>query len=523
MDSGDVMWPPLASVARRSEPGTERRSPGHVTPPAASPGGIAALAMATRVGFLPRAAVPPASGCGQLGGLAGTASERGNACSAAAAPPPAHVRRSRSLEPLNPLEEHEQPDPDRDHRAERERRAGELQLLAQAGTRLAGSLDEATTLRTAVALGVPGVADWCAIDLRDGQGTLRRRALLPSATAAPRALDDPSSPHVAAVLHGHRAHLYAGPRQGSATAPPDEDGRWLQPAGLTSALVMPLIARTEPLGVLSLGRAAPRPPYSPDDLALAEALAERVALALENARLYRATLAAVAVRDQVVSIASHELRTPLTSLIGFAYLVPHAATQGADAIAALSAQITQQARRLNMLVGQLLDVTRLQRGPFALERQPLDFTALVAQVVDAFRVTLATENAHAIMVERPDTPLILNADGPRLEQVLVNLLTNAVKYSPPGSPITVRLAVQDGQAVLTVADQGIGIPADAQARLFEPFYRAQNVPAQSSGFGIGLYLVHQTVERHGGHVEVDSTEDQGTTIRIMLPLAEEAT
>ena len=103
--------------------------------------------------------------------------------------------------------------------------------------------------------------------------------------------------------------------------------------------------------------------------------------------------------------------------------------------------------------------------------------------------------------------------------MLLNLLSNAAKYSPPGSPITVTLAAQAAEAMMTVADHGIGIPHEAQARLAEPFYRAGDVPAQSSGFGIGLYVARQIVARHRGRLHIDSTEGRGTTVRVVLPLA----
>jgi signal transduction histidine kinase len=110
------------------------------------------------------------------------------------------------------------------------------------------------------------------------------------------------------------------------------------------------------------------------------------------------------------------------------------------------------------------------------------------------------------------------ADPSRLEAVLHNLLSNAVKYSPAGSTIRVRVARQDGAAVVEVADEGIGIPAEAQARLFEPFYRAGNVGPTASGFGLGLYIVQEIVQRHGGRVEVESAEGRGTALRVVLPL-----
>jgi len=241
------------------------------------------------------------------------------------------------------------------------------------------------------------------------------------------------------------------------------------------------------------------------------------ALAAEQAARAEAE-AALATREHFLSIAAHELRTPLTALLGYAYLLPAVLTRGTGHALKMTAHITHQAQRLNTVVTQLLDVARLQRGLFALERQALDLAALVAQVVTAFQTLAEVASQHQMVLHGVDTPVWVLGDGSRLEQVLTNLLSNAVKYSPAGGTVAVHLAVEDGQAVLEVHDRGIGIPQAAQARLGEPFYRASNVGAGTSGFGLGLYLVHQIVARHGGQLAVQSAEGQGTTVRVVLPL-----
>ena len=246
-----------------------------------------------------------------------------------------------------------------------------------------------------------------------------------------------------------------------------------------------------------------------------------VAQALAAAQAARAEAeAALTTREQFLSIAAHELRTPLTALLGYAQLLPSAVRQGRGNVENMMTHLTQQAQRLNSLVNQLLDVTRLQRGPFALDRQVLDLAALVAQVVAAFETLAAAAAQHQVELQRPDGPVWVLGDGPRLEQVLTNLLSNALKYSPAGGVVAVHVAVAEGWALVDVTDQGIGIPQAAHARLFEPFYRASNVGAGTSGFGLGLYVVHEIVRRHDGRVEVASAESQGTTVRLRLPLAD---
>lgn len=193
------------------------------------------------------------------------------------------------------------------------------------------------------------------------------------------------------------------------------------------------------------------------------------------------------------------------------------AAQGADPLARMSERITQQAQRLSRLIEQLLDVSRLQQGQFVIEPTSTDLAALVAQVVDDVRATQPPDTRHPIAVQRPDAPVLIMGDPHRLEQVLQNLLSNAVKYSPQGGQVQVRVGQTATDTVVEVSDQGIGIPAAAQAQLFEPFFRASNVGTQASGFGLGLHIVCEIVQRHGGRIEVESTEGRGSTFRVVLP------
>ena len=265
----------------------------------------------------------------------------------------------------------------------------------------------------------------------------------------------------------------------------------------------------------------------PADGSLVE-IAERKRAEEECKRLYQASEqarqaaeTALEVRNQLLSIASHELRAPLTPLLGYSRLLRQAQAPDGRHRRLVEA-IEYQVRRLNTLIGTLFDVARLQHGPFTLEPRHLDLAALVAYVVDEFRLTLpaADGSGHTVTLLRPDEPLPVLGDASLLEAVLHNLRRNAVNYSPAGGMVRVRVVQQDGGAVLEVADAGIGIPTEAQARLFEPFYRVVNVGPRTSGFGLGLPIVQEIVQRHGGHVAVTSTEGQGTTVRMVLPLRE---
>jgi PAS domain S-box-containing protein len=229
-------------------------------------------------------------------------------------------------------------------------------------------------------------------------------------------------------------------------------------------------------------------------------------------------------KDQFITVAAHELRTPLTAILGFASMLtvqtrlgrgPELADWQQEAIG----EIEEASARMNTLVKDLLDVTRIQAGRLELELAPLDLGATVRRC--AARFQLSTQH-HTITVQVPEEPVLLLADGPRLEQVLGNLLGNAIKYSPQGGPvaITVQANRERGWAEVRIQDSGIGIPTDQQPLLFRRFVRASNVHDNHiAGTGLGLYVCRELVERHGGHIWFESAEDIGTTFFITLPLA----
>jgi len=230
--------------------------------------------------------------------------------------------------------------------------------------------------------------------------------------------------------------------------------------------------------------------------------------------------AALRLRDQFLSIAAHELRTPITVLLGSVQAVQRRGSreQTLDARYQRSLHvIEQQASRLADLITDLLDISRIQAGQFVLRRAPFDLTTLVQTVVAETQPTL---ERHTLLLQHPPEELMLNGDALRLEQVLRNLLDNAIKYSPEGGTITIRLGQQGTNVVASVSDEGIGIPQLAREQLFQRFFRAGNARAeQIMGLGLGLYVVHEIVTHHGGTVEVQSSEGIGSTFTICLPTA----
>jgi signal transduction histidine kinase len=228
-------------------------------------------------------------------------------------------------------------------------------------------------------------------------------------------------------------------------------------------------------------------------------------------------------KDEFIGVAAHELRNPIAALKGFATMLVYQTARGKGA--KLSGwqqeaieEIEQATTRLDKLTEDLLDVTRLQAGRLALTPKPTDLVTLTRHMMAQVHMTTSQ---HTFSLETELSSLIVEIDQGRIEQVLGNLLSNAVKYSPQRGPIELTLheEVEPHVALLTIRDRGMGIPAHQQARIFGRFVRAENARASEiTGTGLGLYLSRELVERHGGRLWFESTEGEGTTFFLTLPL-----
>lgn len=233
--------------------------------------------------------------------------------------------------------------------------------------------------------------------------------------------------------------------------------------------------------------------------------------------------AAVTLRNDFLSIASHELRTPVAVLLGNTQLLERVLlsrvkqdTQMRQSFAAIQRQLT----RIQALIAAMLDVSRIERGHLKIAHDPIDLVALVQTVVDEVRTTTQAHPIELAVPTGPPLDVCVYGDSLRLEQVMFNLLQNAIKYSPDGGPIRVEVTCADNWASVVVTDHGLGIVAEALPHLFERFYRAPAVRSEHiSGLGIGLFIVHEIVTLHGGDVSVVSEQGTGTSVTVRLPLA----
>jgi PAS domain S-box-containing protein len=250
--------------------------------------------------------------------------------------------------------------------------------------------------------------------------------------------------------------------------------------------------------------------------------AERAALLAQEQAARADAEAAVRARDQFLSIAAHELRTPTAGIKGHAQLALRLFNRGEidpERLVRGLRGIEISADRLTWLIDDLLDVARLQRGQLRLHVQPLDLAALIEAAVQRHRER--DPDATRLELVRPADPISIVGDAGRLEQVIDNLLSNALKYSPGGGQVRATVSVDGNLVTLTVEDGGIGLPPGAADRIFEPFGRAANAMTQNvPGMGLGLYISRQIVEAHGGRIAAASDgEGQGATFTIWLPPA----
>jgi signal transduction histidine kinase len=287
--------------------------------------------------------------------------------------------------------------------------------------------------------------------------------------------------------------------------------------GARSYMCVPLKARGDTFGALVFVSVTSGRTYGPVDLALAEELARRAGLAVDNARLFRKAQEALRARDEFLSMASHDLRSPLTSLRLQLQAVRRDMQGGEprsnEKLSVRVESMVRQTDRMLRMMDALLDITQMSAGRLDLKRQKLDLVELV-------RGSVATLDEE---LRQSGVEIRVHADGPvegswdrlRIEQVIDNLLSNAVKYGK-GRPVDLTVSSDGHMAKLVIRDQGVGIAPEDQGRLFERFERVR-LDRDVTGYGVGLWIVRRVLDAHGGSVTVESKLGEGSSFTVQLP------
>ncbi|CAM4313011.1 PAS domain S-box protein [Corallococcus sp. ZKHCc1 1396] len=404
-----------------------------------------------------------------------------------------------------------------------QRRSERMQeLLAEAGRVFHQSLDPDLTVAELARLLVPEVADGCILYLLTPAGELRPRAvthvrpereesLWESLRRFPPRVGMP--PAIWSVMRSGRSRLdenvAIGDLADSAESP--EHRVLIERIGIGSSLVVPLRAGSQTLGVFVLMTARGHRSFTQTDRVLVEELAGRAALALDNTRLLREAREAV----ELIAVTAHDLGNPLQALQLLLNKVQRAQASGQEeGVRQGLVAAHGQAQRLGQLLHDLLDLSRLSSGKRLLDAAPMDLGELAREVVDRFAESAAQAGCEITL--EVEGGQVGQWDRIRLDRVVTNLISNALKFGR-GHPVWVRVSALDAEhARLTVRDEGVGIAPEAQRRVFERFERELSAKAEA-GYGLGLYIVRQLVEAHGGTIRLESVPGQGATFTVDLP------
>ena len=425
-------------------------------------------------------------------------------------------------------------DGERAARAGAEQAERRLQLLVSASSSLSSSLEEGSALATIASSIVPDIADLCRIDLLDADGLLERKITHHRNPERAKAISGWVGQSVAsqaapgtfpwAIATGQT--FVADFDDDAARAAIADPGvaEFVRIVGARAAVVMPLIARGRTIGAMAVIQGESGRRFEPDDVALVGEIARRAALALDNVRLFAESRAALAqaqsagrVKDEFLAMLGHELRNPLAPIVTSLELM---ARRKGTADTPERQVIERQVRHLARLVDDLLDVSRIAAGKIELHRETVDLRDVAMRALEQAQPAMAGRSAAPVL-SMPAQALWVDGDPVRLAQVVCNLLTNAAKFTAPTGRIGVALRHEGGSVVATVDDDGDGIPPELIGQIFERFVQGdQSLQRARGGLGLGLAIVRNIVELHGGSVAAASSgTGTGSRFTVTLPAA----
>ncbi|MDQ3008734.1 MAG: PAS domain S-box protein [bacterium] len=519
-----------------------------------------------------------------------------------------------------------------------------LHFLSKVSTALSSSLDYKTTLTNVAKLAIPEIADWCTVHIKNGD-QIEQLAIThidPKKVKwakelnakSPVKVDDPNG--VAEVLRtGESQYVkFISEELIDASAKNKKEAALLKKLQLTSIMIVPLMSDTKPVGVLTFVSAESKRQYTQSDLMMAEQIAVRASLAIQNAQLYksvqdnerkfkafidsnivgvftadsegtitecndgflkitgysreelettklnreqlsppeykvadkkaakelrkkgsstprekeylkrdgsqvpvivgsimvdRSTNENISIvlditerkrleqrKDEFIGIASHELKTPLTSIKGYVQILERIIEEmGNDKAIKIVSKTNVYIDRLNSLITDLLDVSKIQAGKLQFTMREFDVYDLIVEGIDGIQ---PTTNKHIITCDEC-LHVSIKGDKNRLEQVFMNLISNAIKYSPNADKIIVTVNRKGGSVIVSITDFGVGISKRSQHKLFQRFYRVEKTASKFSGLGIGLYISSEIIQRHGGKIWLESEEGKGSTFYFSLPIS----
>ena len=413
-------------------------------------------------------------------------------------------------------------------RAAAEEAAKRFRFLADCSRRLSSSLDYAAVIEALPQLCVDGIADWAILYVVNDEGRVERLqvahrdASKREQIAALRDMPfEPTDAHpVVRVLHEREPILARRIEPGVLDSFSATEGYvdLVQQLGITSYMIVPMIARGRALGAIALVASDPAREFGDDDVALARDLALRAALALDNARLYRVAQEANQAKTDFLAVISHDLRTPLSSILGYSELlllgVPEQLGDGS----------TEQVRRIRTagnhllyLIDELLAYARLDAGRDIVNPRDVDAREVVHDVASVVK-PLAEERGLRLDVSIPDRPVPCRTDPDKLRQVLTNLAWNAIKFTERGA-VGLDMEAREDLVRFRVRDTGVGIAPEHLERIFQPFWQVREGGRRGpeDGTGLGLSVVQRLTELLGGRVSVESHVGDGSTFTVAVP------
>jgi len=414
-------------------------------------------------------------------------------------------------------------------RAEAEAGRRRAAFLAEASAALASSLDYEQTMAAMARMAVPHISDWCVVDMMGDDGVLRRVAVAhvdPEKVEFARDVQRRYPPDPKA-----QAGAYAVVRTGRAqvvndltdvliesAARDDEHRRLLKQLQPRGFMCVPLRTREGTVGAITFVSAESGRTYDGTDLALAEALASRAAVAIDNAKLFREAQQANRLKDEFLATLSHELRSPLTAVLGWTHLLRTGALDENARQRALET-VERNAQAQARLVDELLDVSRIITGKLPLTVHSVELPSVIDAVVQSLGPAAdAKQIAIRTVLDREVAPVA--GDPDRLQQIVWNIVSNAVKFTPAGGGVDVRLERVNGSLALTIADTGAGIDPAFLPHVFERFRQADATTTRDhAGLGLGLAITRHLVELHGGTITAASEgRGEGATFTVTLPI-----